>query len=206
MQRRYGLTAFHAADGVPRDTTLQSQGIHAQPAALTEFLIPPRQTLEDVLGVVVDVVVIRRGGHRWSSPEFVGHELATREWWDGGCSGFDLVTSTESLNEAAEGDPEMAKAPLEMLRGLRILPVTEAAAGLARTLVVSGLVPAVASPDAVHVALASVHQIDFRVTWNFKHIANPHTRERMRTRINASGYRMPVMCNPEELLNDDESI
>ena len=26
-------------------------------------------------------------------------QLATREWWDGGCSGFDLVTSTETLNE-----------------------------------------------------------------------------------------------------------
>ncbi|MFV2045592.1 MAG: hypothetical protein ACC700_20460, partial [Anaerolineales bacterium] len=29
--------------------------------------------------------------------------LATREWWDGGCSEFDLVTSTETLNEAGEG-------------------------------------------------------------------------------------------------------
>lgn len=133
-------------------------------------------------------------------------QLATREWWDGGWSGFELVTSTETLNEAGEGDPEMAKARLELLRGIRILPVTEAAGDLARALVSSGLVPAIASPDAVHIALASVYQIDFLVTWNFKHIANPHTRERMRTRINDSGFRMPVMCSPEELLNDDESI
>jgi len=133
-------------------------------------------------------------------------QLATREWWDSGCSGFELVTSTETLNEAGEGDPEMAKARLELLGDIRILPVTEAAAELARTLVTSGLVPAIASPDAVHIALASVHQIDFLVTWNFKHIANPHTTERMRTRINDSGFRMPVMCSPEELLNDDESI
>jgi predicted nucleic acid-binding protein len=133
-------------------------------------------------------------------------QLATREWWDGGCSGFELVTSTETLNEAGEGDPEMAKARLELLRGIRILPVTEAAGELARALVSSGLIPAIASPDAVHIALASVYQIDFLVTWNFKHIANPHTRERMRTRINDSGFRMPVMCSPEELLNDDESI
>ncbi len=126
-------------------------------------------------------------------------QLATREW-------FELVTSTETLNEAGEGDPEMAEARLELLGDIRVLPVTEAAAELARTLIRSGLVPAIASPDAVHIALASVHQIDFLVTWNFKHIANPHTRERMRTRINDSGFRMPVMCSPEELLNDDESI
>ena len=133
-------------------------------------------------------------------------QLAKREWWDGGCSGFDLVTSTETLNESGEGDPERATARLALLRGVRVLPVTDEAADLARMLVSAGLVPVIASPDAVHIALASVHQIDFLVTWNFKHIANPHIRERMRTKINDSGYRMPVMCSPEELLNDDESI
>jgi hypothetical protein len=132
-------------------------------------------------------------------------QLATREWWDGGCSGFELVTSTETLNEAGEGDPEMAKERLDLLQRMRVLPVTREAADLARQLVASGLVPAIASPDAVHIALASVHRIDFLVTWNFKHIANPHIRERMRTRINESGYRMPVMCSPEELLNEDEA-
>jgi hypothetical protein len=132
-------------------------------------------------------------------------QLATREWWDGGCSGFELVTSTETLNEAGEGDSKMAKERLDLLQGMRVLPVTREAADLARQLVASGLVPETASPDAVHIALASVHWIDFLVTWNFKHIANPHIRERLRTRINDSGFRMPVMCSPEELLNEDEA-
>jgi hypothetical protein len=134
-----------------------------------------------------------------------GRQIATREWWDGGCSGFDLVTSTETLNEASEGDPEMAKDRLRLLQGMRVLPVTREAADLARLLVASGLVPEIASPDAVHIALASVYRIDFLVTWNFKHIANPHIRERMRTKINESGHWMPVMCSPEELLTEDEA-
>jgi hypothetical protein len=132
-------------------------------------------------------------------------QLATREWWDGGCSGFDLVTSTETLNESREGDPEMAHLRVCLLQRVRIIPVTSEAADLARLLVASGLVPMAAAPDAVHIALASVHQIDFLVTWNFKHIANPYIRERLRTKINDSGYRMPVMCSPEELINDDET-
>jgi hypothetical protein len=132
-------------------------------------------------------------------------QLATREWWDEGCSGFELVTSTETLNEVGEGDPDMASERLILLRGIRVLPVTNEAADLARLLVATGLVPPVASPDAIHIALASVHHIDFLVTWNFKHIANPHIRERMRTKINDTGYRMPVMCSPEELLNEDEA-
>ena len=44
-------------------------------------------------------------------------QLATREWWDGGCSGFELVTSTETLNEAGEGDPMRAAERLALLRG-----------------------------------------------------------------------------------------
>lgn len=132
-------------------------------------------------------------------------QLATRDWWDGGCSGFDLVTSTETLNEAGAGDPVMAAERLAMLQGVRLLPVTGDAAELARLLVSSGLVPAIAAPDAVHIALASVYQIDFLITWNFKHIANPHIRERMRMKITDSGHRMPVMCSPEELLTEDES-
>ncbi len=132
-------------------------------------------------------------------------QLATREWWDEGCSGFELVTSTETLNEAAEGDSNMAAERLILLQGIRVLPVTNEAANLARLLVATGLVPNIASPDAVHIALASVHHIDFLVTWNFKYIANPHIRERMRTKINEMGYRMPVMCSPEELLNEDEA-
>ena len=132
-------------------------------------------------------------------------QLATREWRDGGCSGFELVTSTETLNEAGEGDSTMATERLALLQGIRVIPVTKEAADLARLLVTSGLVPAIAAPDAVHISLASVHRIDFLVTWNFKHIANPHIRERMRMKINDSGHRMPVMCSPEELLNDDEA-
>ena len=83
--------------------------------------------------------------------------------------------------------------------------MTNETASLARLLVRSGLVPEIAAPDAIHIALASVHEIDFLVTWNFKHIANPHIRERLRRRINDAGHRMPVMCSPEELLNEDES-
>lgn len=122
-------------------------------------------------------------------------QIATREWWDGGCSGFELVTSTETLNEAGEGAPDMAIQRLVMLRDIRVIPVTIDVANLARLLVASGLVPDIASPDAVHIALASVHQIDYLVTWNFKHIANPYIRERMRVKIDDSGHRMPVMCS-----------
>jgi len=47
-------------------------------------------------------------------------------------------------------------------------------------------------------------KVEFLVTWNFKHIANPFLRERIRDLITKSGFQMPIMCSPEELLHYDE--
>jgi hypothetical protein len=76
---------------------------------------------------------------------------------------------------------------------------------LALSLVASGIIPAKAAPDALHIAVASVHRIDYLVTWNFKHIANPFIRDRLRSAVTAAGFELPVMCSPDELLqNEDE--
>jgi len=99
----------------------------------------------------------------------VSRQASTREWWDGGCSGLDLFTSLETLDETAKGDEEMATARQGLLAAVRLLPVTDEVSALASTLVASGLVPAKAASDAMHIAVASVHGIDYLVMWNFKH-------------------------------------
>ena len=75
---------------------------------------------------------------------------------------------------------------------------------LAGRLVSCGVVPGKAASDAVHIALASVHGIDYVVTWNFKHIANPLLRDRLTAVVGEAGFRLPVMCSPDELLQNDE--
>ena len=131
-------------------------------------------------------------------------QASAREWWDGGCSGLDLVTSIETLDEAARGDEEMAVARQGLLSAVRLLPVTDDVIALASTLVSTGLVPAKAASDAMHIALESVHGIDYLVTWNFKHIANPFTRDRLRIAVADAGFELPVMCSPDELLQNNE--
>ena len=131
-------------------------------------------------------------------------QASTREWRDGGCSGLDLVTSLETLDEAAKGDEEMAVARQGLLAAVRLLPVTDDVIALASTLVSTGLVPAKAASDAMHIAVASVHGIDYLVTWNFKHIANPFSRDRLRIAVAEAGFELPVMCSPDELLQNNE--
>ena len=127
----------------------------------------------------------------------------TRAWWDSGCSGFDLYTSQETIDETARGEPVMAESRLALIRDLPMLEVSETAAALTRTLLAKGLIPTQAASDAIHIAVASAHGMDYLVTWNFKHIANPHIRERLRQVVLACDLMLPVICTPEELLNDE---
>jgi predicted nucleic acid-binding protein len=127
----------------------------------------------------------------------------TRTWWDSGCSGFELFTSQETLDETGRGEPAMAEDRLALIRDLPILEVSESTARLTRTLLSKGLIPTKAASDAIHIAVASAHGMDYLVTWNFKHIANPYIRERLRQMVLACGLMLPVICTPEELLNDE---
>lgn len=132
-------------------------------------------------------------------------QAATRRWWDEGCSGFDLCTSLETLDEAGKGDPLMAADRLKLLHNIPLLPLPDEGLELAQSFVVSGIIPPKAASDALHIAVASVHRIDYLITWNFKHIANPFIRDRLCFAVANAGFELPVMCSPDELLqNDDE--
>lgn len=132
-------------------------------------------------------------------------QAATREWWDGGCSGLDLVTSLTTINEAGKGDKLMADERLRLLEPIKLLSLSDDALEFARSLLVAEIIPAKAASDALHIAVAAFHSIDYLVTWNFKHIANPFLRDRLRDAVDRAGFELPVMCSPEELLQNDEN-
>jgi len=111
-----------------------------------------------------------------------------------------LFTSQEVLQEARLGDADMAPQRLEFLSPFPMLELTEGVGALAQKLLQAGLVPEKAASDAVHIAAAPVHQMNYLVTWNFKHIANPYTRDHLRAVVFDAGFRLPFMCSPEELI------
>ncbi len=141
-----------------------------------------------------------------SSPSLfpAAKQAATRDWWDSGCSGLRLFTSLETILEASKGDEQMVSDRLLLLKLIPILVMPDEALEMARGLISAGIVPEKAASDALHIAVASWHRIDYLVTWNFKHIANPFIQERLRKAVAADGFQLPVMCSPEELLQINE--
>ena len=45
--------------------------------------------------------------------------------------------------------------------------------------------------------------MDYLVTWNCKHIANAYLRRRLSEINGGMRVPLPVICTPEELLDDD---
>ena len=55
--------------------------------------------------------------------------------------------------------------------------------------------------DAVDVATAAQKEMDYWLTWNCKHIANPSFRRKIEEMLSDHGLASPVICTPQELIN-----
>ena len=65
-------------------------------------------------------------------------------------------------------------------------------------------VPAFPTADALHISIAAVHGVEFIATWNFKHILNPHVQNKIADVCRNEGYRPPVICTPQQLLESGD--
>jgi hypothetical protein len=139
----------------------------------------------------------------WSSRDLikVAHQQITREWWQDRAK-FDLYISQLVLRETSGGDAEAAKLRLETLKGIPVLALSSAASALAQQLVQQGPLPENAVADALHIGIATVNGMDYLLTWNCAHIANATIRHRIEAICRASGYQPPILCTPEELIEE----
>lgn len=128
------------------------------------------------------------------------HQDLTREWWESRRHLFALYASAVVIEEAQDGDPEAAAARLAVISQLMLLDVTKAARDLAAILLRDTRLPVKAAADALHIATAAVHGMDYLLTWNCTHIANAVIFRSVEAVCRANGYEPPVMCTPEELM------
>lgn len=132
------------------------------------------------------------------------HQEITWEWWDTRRGAYDLRVSQQVVDEAGAGDPTLAGRRLELLRGIPLVELNEETGEVAKALTEEGPVPAGEFRDAVHIAVATVHRVDYLLTWNCSHIANAHMRAGIAATCQRHGYREPVICTPEELLEETD--
>jgi predicted nucleic acid-binding protein len=128
------------------------------------------------------------------------HQRLTREWWDHFRSRFDLYVSDLVIDEVSQGDRAAAMRRLEILKDIPVLESTFAAKILSGDLLRGVPLPPRAAVDSLHIATAIVGGMDFLLSWNCTHIANPSLAAAM-TRVSlAAGYGTTVICTPEDIL------
>ena len=134
-----------------------------------------------------------------------GHQNTTRLWWSTAAQRFDLFVSQLVVRECADGDPEAVRDRLDSIAGLPVLPITREAESLAEALFQGNAVPESQPNDALHIALAATHGVQYLVSWNFRHIVNASLRPAIERVCRDAQYDPPILCTPEELLeaNDD---
>ncbi|NJK53220.1 MAG: type II toxin-antitoxin system VapC family toxin [Leptolyngbyaceae cyanobacterium SU_3_3] len=126
----------------------------------------------------------------------------TREWWETRRSAFQLYSSQAVVKETSQGDTEIASRRLEIIRNLALLDLNQSVLDLAEQFLERSSLPSKADVDAVHIAAATVHGMDYLLTWNCKHIANAQIQRKLAEISLDLGYQLPILCTPYELLGD----
>lgn len=128
------------------------------------------------------------------------NQQLTQEWWLERRADFELYISQLILEEIRSGDPGAAAERIQAIRETPMLVLNDAAIDLAERLTQKGALPRKAGSDALHIAIATVHGLDYLLTWNCKHLANAVLRKQVEQLCRIAGYEPPTICTPQELL------
>ena len=129
----------------------------------------------------------------------LARRMATRDWWDSERRGFELFASVVTEQELGAGVYDSQSACLRLVRRLKYVPITGEIRRLAAVFLDQRLVPPNKPGDAAQLAVAVAHQMDYLLTWNYAHLANPATQARGESIVAKLGFRMPWLVSPDSI-------
>lgn len=128
----------------------------------------------------------------------------TKDWWSRHRRDYELFVSDIVEQEVSLGNPRMSDKRLKIITPLKKLATSERAIELAENLVRRKAVPTKAAADALHIAIATVEEMRFLMSWNFKHIVNAQMQATIGNVCRDDGYEPVTICTPESLVGDEQ--
>jgi predicted nucleic acid-binding protein len=126
----------------------------------------------------------------------------TIRWWEHELPEYRAVVSPLVARELERIPEPHRTGYLKLIKPLENVELTDEAAILAEGYIARGIFHRKFIADAIHVALASFHKIDYLVTWNFGHLANVRRQARIRLFNTAAGFFVPMIVTPEFLVSE----
>jgi len=131
--------------------------------------------------------------------------LYTAQWWAEQAASFDLYYGQPVVVELERQEFPNRAGALALLNDMILLPITREVEGVAETYQEHLVMPRGAMGDAVHLALACVHEVDYVLTWNCKHPANVNKIRHITTINRRLGLLTPEILTPRMLTVEDEN-
>ncbi len=149
--------------------------------------------------VYLDTSLVSAYWYEGGDVALLARRFHTREWWDIERRHFSVLTSGFSEGELRAGRFPRQRDCLKMVRRLGYLSATATSRELAKEIVRLAIVPPNKATDAAHLATAAVHGVDYLLTWNYSHMANPVVQRRLEALCEATDLTVPLLVSPESI-------
>ena len=137
-----------------------------------------------------------------ANPKLAAWQAESRRFWKDYQHQFTFVVSDSVLLEIRRGDAMQAKKREALVAHLPNLSLSSQARALVRQLVAARAVPENSEADAEHIAIATVHGVDYLVSWNHKHLVNENQLRQIHRVCEAAGFRPVSVCTPTTLMEE----
>ena len=113
---------------------------------------------------------------------------------------YEGVISVITVNELIEAPEYVKKLFLDLSENLTILELNDDVVKLSNEYLINKVVTEKFKEDALHIAFATIYNIDVLVSWNFKHIVNLNKIKQFNSINISQGYHILEIRSPKELV------
>lgn len=141
-------------------------------------------------------------GRETSDPKIASDQAYTRRWWEEQGPRCELFCSQFVVDESLRRDMERVRMRQEMIAKAALLPFDAKVDFIAQKLLDGFAVPKTEMTDAQHIAISAFYGMDYLLSWNCHHLANPVTFPKTKRIIESFGLTCPAIITPRSYLED----
>jgi len=149
--------------------------------------------------IYLDTNIISAYWHEGGDLTVAARRLHTKEWWNVERRHFTAFVSVTTINELQAGRFRRQAECVKMARSLPRLAMTRKAKEVLEKLLESRLIPETKPGDALQMAVSTAHEVDYLLTWNYAHLANPIAQARLEAICGGLDLRAPLLVSPETI-------
>lgn len=128
------------------------------------------------------------------------HQQLSNDWWDQIRPQVECYISPFVVQEISEGDKDASSRRIKFVNDIPVLEINREIQKLAQQYFESLKIPEKARLDALHLAVAVWHEMDYLLSWNCKHIVSGRVRKTIEEINSQLLIKTPALCTPEELM------